>query len=93
MRGKNTREDRKIRRRNKDMKENEAPDTPFEPSTKDSEWSLAGPRKVASEISTFGYGLEIKPYMEELVYRGKKNTSRGFCLHAFTFCFSVTLQR
>lgn len=71
MRGKNTREDRKVRKQAK--KRASGSDTSLESPNEDPEWVMTSPRKVASEISTFGYGFNMMPYMEELVYRGKFN--------------------
>ena len=68
MRGKNTREDRKQRRQVK--KKASGFEIVLESPNDDPEWHITTPRKIASEISTFGYGFEVQPYMEELVYRG-----------------------
>lgn len=36
----------------------------------DQEWILTTPRKIASELSLFGYVTDIKPYMLDLIARG-----------------------
>lgn len=79
MRGKNTREDRKQRKQNR--KKASGSDTSLDSPNEDPEWFLTSPRKVATEISTFGYGFDMHPYMEELVYRGEWSSLMfSFCL-------------
>lgn len=77
MRGKNTREDRKLRKQRKEKKEGNTSDTSLESPNRNPGWFITSPRKVASEISTFGYGLEMQPYMEELIYRGEAPSSNS----------------
>ena len=57
MRGKNSRADRRKRK-------------PADDGDETHEWVLTAPRKVASEMALFQLGVELRPYMQELVYRG-----------------------
>jgi len=50
-------------------KESSGSEIILESPNDDPEWHITTPRKIASEIATFGYGFDVQPYMEELVYR------------------------
>jgi hypothetical protein len=55
-------------------------------------WVLSTPRKIASELALFGFPIVLKPYMVELLYRGRSPFVRVislWCEHASELSVSV----